>query len=277
MSDEPFAVLTRGHGRRTSESSFTEVTDRIARWLSAVEAAGLVAAFDGAAPDARVTLPFDRLRSLIGPARAACRAAGAPSDAFLDLLGRLRTRLGASPPPSLVDFWELRERSPQWRDVVSALVGPTIYDPSSYLDHGSDPKYRLSVALRGDSRSPVYATLEDEYVEWFEDTDEAQRATAATWQRFSVGDGVMLDPDIRYSLIEIASDHGEWVEVVTDWRDASGESPIFRSGDDYEGYADLLATSVPQWLGLEIDATLARLAGSVDFRAVAGGTTPLTP
>lgn len=262
MSDTPFAVLTRSHGRRAPESTFTEVTDRISRWLFAVEATGLVEAFDEAVHDAAVTLRFDQLRPLMEPAQVACRAASAPSAAFVELLARLRTRLGAALPPSLVSFWELRERSPQWRSLIGALVSPTIFEPASYLNHDLDSAYRLSIAVQGNSMSPVHESLDDEYVEWFAESDEAERATAATWRRFTAGDSVMLDPEIRYSLIEIGSDHGEWVELVSDWRDESGESPIFRAGDDYEGYADLLATTVPQWLGLEIDATLARLAGS---------------
>jgi hypothetical protein len=275
MSDTPFAVLTRGHGRRAPESTLTEVTDRISRWLLAVETAGLVEAFDEAVDDARVTLRFDQLRPLIEPAQAACRAAGAPSAAFAELVARLQTRLGAALPPSLVSFWELRERSPQWRSLVGALVGPRIFEPSSYLRHDLGSAYRLSIAVHGRSMSPVHTSLDDEYAEWFAEADEADRATAVSWRRFAVGNSVMLDPEVRYSLIEIASDHGEWVEVVSDWRDESGESPIFRAGDDYEGYADLLATSVPQWLGLEIDVTLTRLAGSEDFRVVASGATPL--
>lgn len=271
MSDTPFSVLTRRHRRQAPESTFTEVTDRIGRWLLAVEAAGLAEAFDEAVDDARVTLRFHELRSLTEPARAACRAAAAPSADFADLLARLRTRLGAALPPSLVDFWELRGRSPEWRSLVDALVSPRIFEPSSYLNHNLDPAYRLSIAVTGNSMSPVHTTLADEYGEWFAETDEAQRATAATWRQFVVGDGVMLDPEVRYSLIEIGSDHGEWVEVVSDWRDESGESPIFRAGDDYEGYADLLGTSVPQWLGLEIDVTLARLTRYDDFRLVASG------
>lgn len=271
MSDTSFSVLTRGHGRQAPESTFTEVTDRISRWLLAVEAAGLVEAFDEAVDDARVTLRFHELRSLTGPAQAACRAAAAPSAEFADLLARLQTRLGAALPPSLVDFWELRERSPEWRNLVGALVSPRIFEPSCYLNHDLDPAYRLSIAVTANSMSPVHSTLEHEYVEWFAETDEAQRATAATWRQFAVGDGVMLDPEVRYSLIEIGSDHGEWVEVVSDWRDESGESPIFRAGDNYEGYADLLATSVPQWLGLEIDVTLARLTRYEDFHLVASG------
>jgi hypothetical protein len=271
-----FAGLTRRHARVAPESTFTEVTDRIGRWLVAVETAGTVEAFDGAAGDAGVTLHFGQLRALVEPARAACRAAGAPSAEFVDLLARLRERSGASLPPSLVAFWELRERSPQWRSLVRALVGPRIFEPSSYLDHDLGASYRLSIAVRGNSMSPVHKTLSDEYAEWFAESAEAERATAATWRRFAVGDDVMLDPDVRYSLIELGSDHGEWVEMVTDWRDGSGESPIFRAGDDYEGYADLLATSVPQWLGLEIDVTLARLAGSEDVRAIASGAVPLT-
>jgi hypothetical protein len=276
MSDTPFAVLTRGHGRRAPESTFTEVTDRIGRWLVAVETAGLVEAFDEAAGDARVTLGFDQLRLLLEPARAACRAAGAPSAAFVELVARLQARLGAALPPSLVSFWELRERSPQWRGLVGALVGPRIFEPSSYLDHDLGSEYRLSIAVQGRSMSPVHESLEHEYVEWFAETDEDDQATALTWRRFAVGDSMMLDPEIRYSLIEIGSDHGEWVEMVSDWRDGSGESPIFRAGDDYEGYADLLATSVPQWLGLEVDVTLARLAGWEEFRTVARGAMPLT-
>jgi hypothetical protein len=169
----------------------------------------------------------------------------------------------------------LRERSPQWRTLVRALVGPRIFEPTSYLDHDRKSAYRLSIAVEGNAMSPVHATLDNEYVTWFAEADEAQQATTDTWRRFTVGDSVMLDPEIRYSLIEICSDHGEWVEVVSDWRDESGESPIFRAGDDYEGYADLLATSVPQWLGLEIDVTLARLAGSEDFRAIASGAAAL--
>jgi hypothetical protein len=269
-----FAEVTRYHGRRAPESTFTEVTERISRWLLAVEAAGLVEAFDGAVDDAGVTLRFHQLRPLLEPARAACRAAGAPSAAFVDLLARLRTRLGAAPPPSLVSLWELRERSPQWAGLVGALVGPRIFEPSSYLNHDLGSVYRLSIAVGRSSMSPVHTSLEGEYVEWFAETDEAERATAATWRRLTVGTSVRLDPEIRYSLIEIGSDHGEWVELVSDWRDESGESPIFRAGDDYEGYADLLGTSVPQWLGLEIDVTLARLAGSEDFRTIASGAMP---
>ncbi|GAA0908863.1 hypothetical protein [Virgisporangium aurantiacum] len=275
MSDAAFSTLTRGHGRRAPESTFTEVTDRISRWLLAVEAAGLADAFDEAVHDAGVTLPFHELRSLTEPARAACRAAAAPSAAFGELLARLETRLGAALPPSLVGFWELRERSPEWRSLVGALVRPRIFEPSCYLDHDLGAAYRLSIAVTRNSMSPVHETLEDEYVEWFAETDEAKRATAATWRDFAVGDSVMLDPEIRYSLIEIGSDHGEWVEVVSDWRDGSGESPIFRAGDDYEGDADLLATTVPEWLGLEIDVTLARLTRYDDFRMVASGAAAL--
>jgi hypothetical protein len=277
VSDIPFALLTRGHGRRAPESTFTEVTGRISRWLFAIEAAGLAEGFDEAIDDAGVTLRFDELRPLIEPAQAACRAPSAPSTALVDLLDRLQARLGAALPPSLVSFWELRERSPQWRSLVGALVSPKIFEPSSYLNHKLESAYRLSIAVEGNSMSPIHESLDNEYVEWFAETDEAKRATAATWRRFRVGDSVMLDPEIRYSLIEIGSDHGEWVELVSDWRDEFGESPIFRAGDDYEGYADLLATSVPQWLGLEIDATLARLAGWEEFRTVASGATPLTP
>jgi hypothetical protein len=275
MSDPSFSVLTRGHGRQAPESTFTEVTDRIGRWLLAVEAAGLVEAFDEAVDDMRGTPRFHELRSLTEPAQAACRMAAAPSADFADLLARLQTRLGAALPPSLVDFWELRERSPEWRNLVGGLVGPRIFEPFFYLNHDLDPAYRLSIAVKGNSMSPAHTTLEDEYVEWFAETDEAKRATAATWRQFGVGDSVMLDPEIRYSLIEIGSDHGEWVEMVSDWRDESGESPIFRAGDDYEGEADLLATSVPQWLGLEIDVTLARLTRYEDFHLIASGTTRL--
>jgi hypothetical protein len=277
MRETPLAVLARGHCRQAPESTFTEVTDRISRWLFAVETTGLVGAFDEAVGDAGVTLRFDQLRPLMEPAQAACRAASAPSAAFVELLARLQTRLGAALPPSLVSFWELCERSLQWRSLVCALVGPRLFEPASYLNHDLESAYRLSIAVQGNSMSPVHESLANEYVEWYAEADEAERATAATWRRFTVGDSVMLDPEIRYSLIEIGSDHGEWVELVSDWRDESGESPIFRAGDDYEGYADLLATSVPQWLGLEIDVTLARLAGSEDFRVVASGATPLSP
>jgi hypothetical protein len=88
--------------------------------------------------------------------------------------------------------------------------------------------------------------------EWFADVDEAQGATAATW----VGGGVILDPEIRYSLIGIGSDHGEWVEVFSDWRDESGESPSFQAGDDYRAtpiYCPPACTTAR----LEVDVTVA--------------------
>ncbi|WPW32285.1 hypothetical protein P6B95_36165 [Streptomyces atratus] len=240
------------------------MTDRVCRWLRAVDASGLERAFDEAfeTVDMHFHEPprFEALLALVEPARQASMEPNAPSADFTTLLTRLQLRLGAPLPPSLIGFWELRARSLQWRTLFDTLMSPEIFAPSAYLDgHGYGPEYRLSVARVDNSIRPVHESLDYGYVEWFDDAAEAVRATAATWRNFRVGDSVMLDPTVARSLIQIASDHGEWVELVSDWCDETGESPIFRAGDDYEGYADLLGTSLPQWLGLEVDATMARL------------------
>ncbi|MFE7113682.1 hypothetical protein ACFU98_47655 [Streptomyces sp. NPDC057575] len=250
------------------------MTDRVCRWLRAVDASGLEQAFDEASWFADVQVqPFRALLALAVPALQASMEPNAPSADFTTLLTRLQLRLAAPLPPSLIGFWELRARSPQWRTLFDTLVSPKIFAPSAYLDsHCCGPeKYRLSMALVGRSIHPVHESLDGEYVEWFDDASEAERATTATWRNFRVGDGVMLDPAVACSLIEIASDHGEWVELVSDWRDDTGESPVFRAGDDYEGYADLLGTSLPQWLGLEVDATMARLVTPDRITDVASG------
>ncbi|MER5987988.1 hypothetical protein [Streptomyces sp. NPDC001787] len=170
----------------------------------------------------------------------------APSADFTTLLTRLQLRLGTPLPPSLIGFWELRARSPQWGTLFDTLMSPKMFAPSAYLDgHGYGPEYRLSVARVDSSIRPVHETLDYGYQAWFDGAAEALRATAATWRSFEVGDSVMLDPAVARSLIQIASDHGEWVELVSDWCDHTGESPIFRAGDDHEGYVDLLGTSLP--------------------------------
>ncbi|MGV9316397.1 hypothetical protein ACWDR0_30065 [Streptomyces sp. NPDC003691] len=272
MSDTAFGTLVRDHARPAPESTAAEVTERVCRWLRAVEGAGLAARFDRAF---EVLVPREpprlgALLALTGPALAACRAGGAPAGGLAALPGGLERRFGAPLPPSLTAFWELRARSPHWRALFSALTGPEVFDPAAYLDgHDYGPEYRLSVARVGDEVHPVYESLDDdEYGEWFDAAPEADRATAATWRSLRAGDRVMLDPAVALGLVQIASGGGEWVALVGDWRTDDGESPLFRAGDDYEGYAHLLGTSVPQWLGLEVDATMDRLA-EADRAAVA--------
>ncbi|MFD9428077.1 MULTISPECIES: hypothetical protein [unclassified Streptomyces] len=252
------------------------MTDRVCQWLRAVDASGLERAFDEAfeAVDMHFHEPprFGALLALVEPALQASMEPNAPSADFTTLLTRLQLRLGTPLPPSLIGFWELRARSPQWRTLFDALMSPEIFAPSAFLDdHGYGLEYRLSVARVDNSIRPVHESLDYGYQEWFDGAAEALRATAATWRNFEVGDSVMLNPTVARSLIQIASDDGEWVELVSDWCDDTGESPIFRAGDDYEGYADLLGTSLPQWLGLEVDATMARLVTPDRATAVASG------
>ncbi|MFI7085616.1 hypothetical protein ACIBUR_18725 [Streptomyces anulatus] len=252
------------------------MTDRVCRWLRAVDASGLERAFDEAFEfmDAHIhePPPFRALLALAEPALKATMEPRAPSADFTTLLTGLQLRLGAPLPPSLIGFWELRARSPQWRTLFDALMSPEIFAPSAYLDgHGYGPEYRLSVARVDNSIRPVHETLDYGYQDWFDGAAEALHATTATWRNFEIGDSVMLAPTVARSLIQIASDHGEWVELVSDWCDDTGESPIFRAGDDYEGYADLLGASLPQWLGLEVDATMARLVTPDRATVVASG------
>lgn len=271
MADISFETLTRDHGRRAPEPTFGEVTNRVCRWLRAVDASGLEQAFDEASWFADVQ-PFRALLALAEPALQASMEPNAPSADFTTLLTRLQLRLGAPLPPSLIGFWELRARSLQWRTLFDTLVSPKIFAPSAYLDgHGYGLEYRLSVAGVDNSIRPVHESLDHGYQEWFDGAAEGLRARATTWRNFEVGDSVMLDPTVARSLIQIASDDGEWVELVSDWCDDTGESPIFRAGDDYEGYADLLGTSLPQWLGLEIDATMAHLVTPDSATAVTSG------
>ncbi len=70
---------------------------------------------------------------------------------------------------------------------------------------------------------------------------------------------------------------GTWVELVGDWRDDAGESPVFRAGDDFDGYVNLVGGTVAQWLGVEVDTTLARLVAPDQADAVALGGRRLRP
>ncbi len=259
MADDEFAMLTREHLRRAPEQTLYEVTDRLRGWLVAVRKAGLAGEFDRAFDSAP---SFEEIAELIEPALRSAAAPTAPTADFAATLLSVEEQLGAPLPPSLVDVWELRARSPRWRALVDAFLGPEMLDPTAYLNlpewwrgHG----HRLAVSWSPDRRSisPVHESLEDDYLDWFANEDESGRATGSTWRRLVVGDGAMLDPGIADSLIEVAGGAGEWVEVVSDWRDERGESPIFRAGDDFEGYAYLLGSHVPEWLGLEIDVAVA--------------------
>ncbi|MGW8882696.1 hypothetical protein, partial [Streptomyces mirabilis] len=84
------------------EPTFGEVTDRVCRWLRAVDASGLERAFDEAfeTVDMHVhkPLPFRALLTLAEPALKASMELNAPSADFTTLLTRLQLRLGAPHP-----------------------------------------------------------------------------------------------------------------------------------------------------------------------------------
>ncbi len=123
------------------------MTDRVCRWLLAVDVAGLDPAFDGAFDGlGGYRVPrFAALRALVGPVQRAVVASAAQPVEFADLVGQLQDRFDAPLPPSLVAFWRLRAGSRPWRELFDALIGPKVFAPSAYLhEHGAD--YRLSIA-----------------------------------------------------------------------------------------------------------------------------------
>lgn len=101
-----------------------------------------------------------------------------------------------------------------------------MFAPSACLDgHGYGPESRLSVARVDNSIRPVHESLDHGSVEWFDGVAEGLRATAATWRNLRSVTALMLDPTVARSLIQIASDHGEWGELVSDWCDSTASRP----------------------------------------------------
>lgn len=138
-------------------------------------------------------------------------------------------RPGAACPPGTCP--EVRSLFGLFRSICPLAhrvgVGQNLmFAPSACLDgHGYGPDSRLSVARVDNSIRPVHESLDHGSVEWFDGVAEGLRATAATWRNLRSVTALMLDPTVARSLIQITSDHGEWVELVSDWCDSTASRP----------------------------------------------------
>ncbi len=256
------ATIGKAHLRGADREGLEDVFARAVAWLRALDAAA------GAAVVERLNeenhAPIKQLARLLAPLDAAALRIPRASPAFAAQLLALEQVNGAPLPPSLVAMWTARAESRHLRALIDGVLLVHVLDAEAYLGlpdwtHG----HRLSTVRLGRNEvSAVRESLSGDYVEWYDAAKPAEKIPRvgsehpkAKWRTLDRKLGRRLDPAFADSLIEVAHDDN-WRMVVTELRDARGESPVFESGDDFEGFAYKVGDDVGDWFGWELDAAI---------------------
>jgi hypothetical protein len=202
--------------------------------------------------------PEDKLKDLSAALASYAKGKAIPSGRKKAIAAAAK-RFGQSLPQSLVDFWE---HLAIHQTLLRGFLVRKIFEPEQLVQppkHWSDALLTTVVPrVKGGGYYNLRGIFDEEYLEWFEDTDKARRVSKPG-EASKLKSGAMLDPALAEMHIPLALWHNELCFVATGLVDKKGEAPVLSHNDYDEGFCFLEGRDCREFFSQEITGAITAL------------------